>query len=227
MPTHPFIPVKGTAEVTISTQNDEGDVAINRIPVYGGVDTAWSLASLENLVNTLDTWITTGGGAGQKYVDQMPIACQVFQLQARDFTTQSALEFTKGVTHLGTDAGAKLPSGLTKACTFRTGRAGRSFRGRGFIPFLTENALNSGDRDLMDVTRLTNLVAMWSSLLTALPAGDASWSWVVVSRYSGVDTAGKPIPRTTAVTTPIVEVGYSHTALDYQRRRAPFHARHN
>lgn len=222
-----FVPCPGVAEISIETGNPAGDVGVNKIHVYQNVADAWTEASLVNVLNTIDSWITTGGGAGQKYIDQMPLACSVELLAARDLTTQTALVAEKTVDHPGTAAGVALPSGLTKAITLRTGRAGRSFRGRVFIPFLTRDAESAANYEVMDNTKLTNLVAMWSSLITALPAGDASWHWGVLSRFSGIDGTTKlPIPRVTGVFTPIVECGYSHDAFDYQRRRAPFHGRH-
>lgn len=222
-----FIPCPGVAEVVIESAISGGDIAVSKLYIYGGVDTAWSEASLVNLANTVDTWLETGGGAGQKYVDQMNTGYQVQSIHERDLTTQTSLEYVKTVAHSGTDATASLPSGLTKAVTLRTGRAGRSFRGRSFMPGMTEAFYLAGDHNYVDPTKLANLVAMWSSLITAIPAGDASWVWSVLSRYSGVDpTTKKAIPRATGIHTPITECGFSHAAFDYQRRRAPFHARH-
>lgn len=222
-----FIPCPGIAEAVVETAISGGDIAVSKFYIYGGVDTAWTEASLTNLANTIDTWLETGGGAGEKYVDQMNTGYQVQSIHMRDLTTATSLEYVKAVAHSGTDATASLPSGLTKACTLRTGRAGRSFRGRTFMPGMTEAFYLAGDHNYVDPTKLSNLVAMWSSLITAIPAGDASWTWSVLSRFSGVDpTTKRPIPRATGVHTPIIEVGYSHQAFDYQRRRAPFHARH-
>lgn len=223
-----FIPCPGIAEFAIETANPDGDIAINKVYVYQGVASAWTEASLVNLENTLDTWLTTGGGAGQKYVDQMNTGATIQSINGRDLTTEFALTAVKTVSHAGTDATKALPAGVTKAITLRTGHAGRSFRGRMFMPWLTEAMQSSGDVNICDDTKLGNLVAMWSSLITAIPAGDASWHWGVLSRYSGVDsTTQRPIPRATGILTDITECGYSHKAFDYQRRRAPFHARHH
>jgi hypothetical protein len=50
---------------------------------------------------------------------------------------------------------------------------------------------------------------------------DIGASWVVVSRFSGVDANGDPIPRAAGVTTPITSVLVVDNIVDSQRRRLP------
>jgi len=44
---------------------------------------------------------------------------------------------------------------------------------------------------------------------------------VVVSRFSGVDADGHPIPRTTGVSTLVASVAIVDPVIDSQRRRLP------
>jgi cation transporter-like permease len=50
----------------------------------------------------------------------------------------------------------------------------------------------------------------------------AGWTWVIASRFSGVDPdTGDPIPRVAGVTTPVTNVVCTDATLDAQRRRLP------
>jgi hypothetical protein len=42
-----------------------------------------------------------------------------------------------------------------------------------------------------------------------------------VSRYSGIGTDGKPIPRTEGIATPVTQVVITDHTIDSQRRRLP------
>jgi hypothetical protein len=222
----PFIPCPGVAEVSILTNTPDGDVAQNNIHVYKGAGTAWSLADLTALVNAIDTWAPVGAGASQAYTQLLASVCTVVQIKARDLTVLAGLEYTKTVTHAGLDTNTPLPQGLTKCFTLRTGLAGRSYRGRVYVPMMTTVQQDTVDRNNMLASYAANHVASWTSLLAAVVTAGASWQWGVLSRYSGM-AGGHPIPRVNGVITPITAVGYSHVAFDFQRRRAPFHSRHH
>ena len=47
----------------------------------------------------------------------------------------------------------------------------------------------------------------------------AGYTWVVASRFSGVDAEGDPIPRAAGITTPITTVLIVDNLVDSQRRR--------
>jgi hypothetical protein len=56
-----------------------------------------------------------------------------------------------------------------------------------------------------------------------LPTGTilTDGTWVIASRFSGVDGDGKPIPRAVGVTTPVTSVVIVDGIVDSQRRRLP------
>lgn len=223
-----FIACPGVAQVVLQVVNGEGDIGENVLNVYKGSTSAWTATELTNLANGIDTWSTTGDGAGHNYVSNLRTTCTLQAIVCRDLTSQTGPEVTKSVAHVGSDAGTPLPDGISKAFTLRTGLVGRSQRGRVFALFLTVNAQDGTDKNKMLAGTLASYVTMWGSLITAVPAITAAWQWVVLSKFSGVNgTTGKPIPRSSGQVTPISSVGYSHVYLDYQRRRAPAHARHH
>lgn len=223
-----FQPCPGIAEVGLQVQDFEGDIAENIIHVSNGGSSAWSTANLTTLANAIDTWSTTGDGAGNKFLSPISSADTLIQIHTRDLTVANSNEYNKTVSHAGSEVGTKIQAGISKALTLRTGLAGRSQRGRVFLFGLTSWAVSSTDVNNFDSTNLNKCELAWGSLIPAIHAANAAWDWVVLSRFSGVNqTTGKPIARDHGVGTPVQSVGHSKLSFDYQRRRAPGHARHH
>jgi hypothetical protein len=146
------------------------------------------------------------------------------QTEARDLTTQTSSVVIvpyPGAHAAGGDNSGQIPAGLTKAFTARSGLAGRSQRGRTFVVGLASDSLSSGDKNVVATATLNDYVAWFNALIAAVPAANAAWSLVVVSRFHN------GAPRASGATTPITSYGYANVFVDYQRRRAPGHARHH
>jgi hypothetical protein len=118
---------------------------------------------------------------------------------------------------LGTMSTSASPNNVSLTVSFRTAMRGRSRRGRNYIAGLgisqiVGNNVVSGYAD-----------AFVTAYLALLPVAEAlSCVWSVASRFSGVNPAtGKPIPRTTGVTTPIITAVIVDFVVDSQRRRLP------
>lgn len=105
----------------------------------------------------------------------------------------------------------------TLTVSFRTANRGRSFRGRNYVLGLSSSDL-SGANNIKGTT-ITALVTAYEGLFDV--ADNASAVWVVVSRFSGVDASGKPVPRVTGISTDITTVVVVDDVLDNQRRRLP------
>jgi len=109
-----------------------------------------------------------------------------------------------------------LPNNVAVTVSFRTGLSGRFARGRNYVSGLSEDAvvLNT-----VDSAVLADIQAGYEALQDV--ASDNTSTWVVVSRFSGVDGDGVPIPRVEGVTTPITAVIIVDSIIDSQRRRLP------
>jgi hypothetical protein len=82
---------------------------------------------------------------------------------------------------------------------------------------LTEDQVTA---NTVHTVTVNDYIAAYGLILTGALADDGVWS--VVSRFSGVDPdTKKPIPRTTAVVTPIRSVVVVDATVDNQRRRLP------
>jgi hypothetical protein len=111
------------------------------------------------------------------------------------------------------------PGNVTMAVSFRTSAAGRSGRGRNYVPGLVD--LRDGN-SLLDDTYAGQVITAWQGLRAI--AGDDGWSQVVVSRFSGstiVDGKKVPTPRAAGVTNVVTSTLLTDRTLDSQRRRLP------
>lgn len=223
-----FIPVPNAIQVNLQFLDEEGDIAEN---VFGVQKSgSWTVAQMQSMCNAFLNWWHDGDGAGHTYRSHQPAEFTLLGATARELSTQSGpttQNTTMPADVVGGQAGAALQAGLTFAMTARTGLAGRSYRGRTFICGISEDSLAALGDNQVPSNYATGLVLAFNALITAVPAAVAGCTLVVISRYSGVTSAGRPIPRSTGITTPITQYGYHDLFLDYQRRRAPAHSRHH
>jgi hypothetical protein len=118
-----------------------------------------------------------------------------------------------------TGTAKSFPGNVTMAVSFRTAAAGRSGRGRNYVPGLVD--LRDGN-SLLDDVYAGEVVDAWAGLRTL--GSEDGWSQVVVSRFSGftiVDGKKVPTPRVAGVTHVVTSTILTDRTLDSQRRRLP------
>lgn len=114
----------------------------------------------------------------------------------------------------GTINDQALPGNCSLCISFRTALGGRSFRGRNYVPGITEG--NSTGSQVASANA-NGILTAYNGLqaYVAANAFAATWTWVVVStRAGGVD-------RAAGVTTPITSAILVDYVVDSQRRRLP------
>src|SRR5215204_566757 len=121
---------------------------------------------------------------------------------------------TTGLPQFGEVVEEPLPSGNTLAVSFRTVNRGRSFRGRNYFVGLSRTQI---DGNVVVGGFPGSLVTAYESLNAS--ATLAGYTWVIASRFSGVDADGDPIPRVAGITTPVTSVLVADLRVDSQRRR--------
>jgi hypothetical protein len=111
----------------------------------------------------------------------------------------------------GNDAGQALPPQNAVVMTLYTASKGRSYRGRVYLPGVSENAW---DGSAMPGAVLTNYLTIPTQLGAVFGPGgsNANWSLVVISRYLNKVKRGTPVG--TAVTSIVVD-----PIIHTQRRR--------
>jgi len=128
----------------------------------------------------------------------------VIQVRKLDPSDPLALDYTTGLPSAGTLGTALEAANVTLALSWRTGLAGRKFRGRFYFPSIADNQTTQDDR------ALSALVAAFNALLDNLwnaPVAAGPYELVV---FHLVDSTF------TAITSWVVDA-----ILDSQRRRLP------
>jgi hypothetical protein len=225
--TLPFVPCARTAEVTLRYSQYDGSEAINTLWFQGTA--TYTPTTLATLADAIASWWNDGTGigddAGLKAVTASGTSLQ--DVTARDMSTQAGpvVVWNTGLPIDGTNSNDPLELGLTVATTFRTGIAGRAYRGRNFMAGMCVDGLSLPAGNIVSDTLLAKLVTAYGGLLTYVPTvatnGDHH---VVASRYHVV--GGSLVSRDAGILTHVISYGHADNLLDFQRRRAPGHNRH-
>jgi hypothetical protein len=206
----PFVPVNDTIEAEVRMLLDNQKIENT---LYFKKSGGWDIASATGIGNDILLWWTT------LYSVFVSSAVTLREIYITDLETPTGFTVTipaPAPAPAGARGAAALPNNVCLTVSFRTNARGRSFRGRNYISGFAEDqvVLNT-----VDSGTLSDIVDGYEGLFTV--ASDATSSWVVVSRFSGVDTDGEPIPRLSGLTTNISAVLIVDAIVDSQRRRLP------
>lgn len=172
-----------------------------------------SLPDVQGLVANLANWFTLS------FASNLSEDWSTLAIHGRGLDVQNGIVVDSTPTPMpGGETGEAAPNNVALCISFRTGIGGRAFRGRNYVPGVPNSmiTLNTFDADW--------LAAVAASYALLLPGGGAlptGWTWGVLSRFSGVDGAGHPIPRAEGVFTPITNTVYSDITADSMRGRLP------
>jgi len=203
----PFIPVPNTAEAVLRYVQDGQKLA-------NVFHAEWpappSIVELSDLALDLrDWWI-----ANMRPIVGNNVTLEQVAAKSLHSAGAPAVEFPVPA-GTGADPAPALPNCCTVTVKWLTGLAGRSFRGRSYHVGLTEAQVTNNN---IIPASLSVIAAAYNLLIPALT--QATRTMVVVSKYSGVDALGRPIPRSAGVTTQITE-SFMDAVVDTQRRRLP------
>lgn len=174
-----------------------------------GVVNNTSVAITQALTNTIGTAIKSAL-TSSGHVGALHTTVTLANIGLRDLRTANTAEFLDtGGAVAGTGTGDVLPPQIAMCVTLRTAQAGRSFRGRVYLPGFNE-ASNSVTGTL---TSTASSVAFVTAIKAALVA--SSLDLGVLSRPA--PTA--PVPRAGFITT-VTSIVARDSVWDTQRRRA-------
>jgi len=200
-----FIPVSDTAQVRIEGRVDNQQT-INDL-YFRHSTGAIAQADIQALASAMATWY---GGSMCPLLNE---AWQGVATHARDLSSE--LGFVADQSMVGTNGtvtGEAAPNNCTMSVSIRSAFPGRSFRGRNYVPVLTNSQVTGNN---IDADWAQSVVDAYALLLFgggALPGG---WVWVVVSRFSG------GLPRPDGVFSEVFSVRVVDLVVDSQRRRLP------
>jgi len=198
-----FVPVPNGAEFIVhGVLNGEQVVNTFNATKAG----SWGLTELQAAADALATqW-------GTQLLPHLSGDYQFTSVHTRDLRTAVGVQCDSTL-HAGTggDSGAALPNNVTLAVARRSGLAGRSARGRVYLPGIGAGAL----ADNNTVTSAFQIIV--EAALNAITAAfdGVDWTEVIVSRVA----AG--VPLTSAVVYTVVEYLIADRVLDSMRRRLP------
>lgn len=207
----PFVPVPNTAAVEIRMIQD-GQQVENTL--YFRLGSALTPTNLTQLCQDLEGWWAS------LYSAQEATSVELVEITATDLTSETGPvgSFNPSETQLGALTSPALPNNVTIAVSFRTALRGRSFRGRNYFVGLTESQVT--ENTLSDPSAAA-ILGVYQALRPVVGTFTDDWIWVVVSRFSGVDGDGVPIPRETGIATPITNAVIVDKTIDSSRRRLP------
>jgi len=201
----PFIPVENTVHTRIEGRVD-GQQTINDL-YFRHTTGAIAQSDLQTLADAIAAWMT------DIYAPLINVAWSGVQVACRDLTTENGFSSFSALTAVvGGVSGEAAPNNCSMAVSFRTAFSGRNFRGRNYVPVLT-NADVTGNN--IDSAFAANIVATYELLMAGgsdLPAG---WTWVVVSKVLN------GVPRVAGVFNEIFSVLVTDLVVDSMRRRLP------
>jgi hypothetical protein len=197
-----FQPVPDTAELVLEYTNIDGVQMVNTMYIREANITTWIPAALNGLLDLTEDWVT------EFLVPLMSTQVRLTKLTARDLGSENGAIVVRGENIPGTNSALVLPGNVTFAVSFRTGLAGRSYRGRNYFIGLGENQASGNFIVTVTADAIVNAYVQFAAEILL-----QGWVQVVVSRY--VNGALRP----TAVATDITQYLYTDLRLDSQRRR--------
>src|SRR4030095_11714876 len=206
----PFVPAANTAGVVLR-QTLDSQLVINTL--YFELGGGWSAAELTTLAGDVADWWLTN------MKPLLSFNLNLNEVSAVDLSSATGPGVTFVVPPPNTgDINVDTPPTQVALCvSFRTEGRGRSSRGRNYVSGIPALLIS---RNFIQPDFVEDVVTAY----TAIEFGGSFTSggvWSIVSRFSGTDSAGDPIPRATAVVQPVTAVLAIDTVVDSQRRRAP------
>jgi hypothetical protein len=206
----PFVPVDKTLQVETIFELD-GQVVENTAYFKNTIE--WDLAGVTAFIEGMKDLVV------EELLPLLSSSITLVRLVGTLLDAVDALSYTLPVSPAvaGGVAQESESNNTAYTITFLTAGRGRSNRGRNYIAGIP----------VTDVTGNTVAGSFRTGLLayySALRAYAISWegvAMVVVSRFSGVDAEGKPIPRAAGVTNAITGFTTYDLIVDSQRRRLP------
>lgn len=197
-----FIPAANTVRVVIEGLLDGQEIAnVFHVDVGASVTTG----DMNDIIDEFETWLTA------ELLPNLSDDYEVTAITARDLTTVTGalIERPQDPFLAGGQAAGSLPNNVALCATWFTAQAGRSYRGRTYIPAVDETNVTLSR--IASVTAAAFATAMIELVNQLTVAG---YTLVVASFFSNL------VPRVAAVLTPIIAVGVN-TVMDSQRRRLP------
>ena len=202
-----YQPVAATALVELVYQ--VGTTIQENTLYFRHAATSWTPVELTTLGNEMAAW-WEASIAPLASIDVSLVRVDVTDL-SEQFGSKVVIPLDPAVT--GEASTDRLPSNVSMAVTFTTGKRGRAFRGRNFVVGLVEGQVND---DQVNGSAVSLYLAAYNALLVGGSSQPTDATWVVVSRV-----VNQVVQMPTALTNPVLAAVVADDIVDSQRRRLP------
>lgn len=200
-----FIPVPDVAQAQIFGRID-GQTTINDL-YFASESPPVTLGQLEVLALGLADWFSAS------LLTLLSASFAFERVHVRDLTTQAGFSVDQSAgAGPGGAGGAFVPNNVAPCISFRTQIAGRSGRGRNYIPGVPQSVITG---NTISPGFIADTTIAYQGLLDTGSFKPTGWTWVVVSRFT------LNAPRPAGVANAVLSVLYTDTTVDSQRRRLP------
>jgi hypothetical protein len=117
--------------------------------------TGWDLTKMNNLAIDMHAWWSN------QYKVYMPAGISLKQIQVRllDPSNPLSVDYTTGLPESGSFASAMESANVTETISWRSGLAGRKYRGRTFVPGIAEAQVNQDDTSASGFVTALGIIA--------------------------------------------------------------------
>jgi len=201
----PFIPVPNVAQVQVHGRID-GQTTINDL-YFRSAGPPVTLAQVQTLGLALDAWVAN------TILTLLSSAWTYERVRVRDLTTADsfALDIADSAGP-GGSGGAFVPQNVAPCVSIRTAFAGRSARGRNYLPGVPQGVITG---NTIQALFMSDITIAYNNLLPGGTYEPDGWVWSVVSRFTG------NAPRAVGVSFNVVTALFTDNVVDSQRRRLP------
>jgi hypothetical protein len=207
----PFVPVANTVMVEMRMLLDNQHIENT---LYFLNPAGPDITNMNLLASEMVGWWTT------QCAPLLPITCSLQEVVVTDLTSASSFQVVNapagGVP--GSFAAAAMPNNVSLAISFRTATRGRSHRGRNYIPALVESVVVE---NTVDGSHVANWETAYNQILIDPGIIASGYVWGVVTRFSGTDANGNPIPRAAGAISAVTAASIVDPIVDSMRRRLP------
>lgn len=202
----PFIPVPYTAHVTLKMQHVSQALIVQHNFDIESTD-HWNTVYLGELADHFYDWFHL------VYRQYITYRLQLISITVRSLESESAevVIYVPTSPEYGTYMRDPEEFNVTKCFNLRTGYAGRSNRGRLFIPPLCDT--QKSDPNHVTAAYAADVRNALEALREAIPTWHDLWGWVVVSYMS------EGAWREVGTSHPVMSVDYVNLKINTQRRR--------
>lgn len=200
-----FIPAPSCAELVPRFRGPGGNIMNNvyNFARIGGGE--YDEVLLQDLINTYIAW----EGATTMMGRSNELSLVSVYARALDYPNAPVVEYQLPTPKIGAHSSPLLPGNVTLSISMRTGRAGRSYRGRSYWVGLYESTVAG---DFVTTATANTILGKMGNLLSGDFVLDGHQLVVLSKQENGV-------PRSIAVATPVTNMVIVDTRVDTQRRR--------